>query len=439
MRLKYFFIFIFIFSCSFDDKSGIWNNENISSLKEEKIFSEFETLSSKDEVYKKIIPIENNFKFKKIGLVSNKNWTDIYYKKTNNLENFNYLDKNEIIIKSKRISKYKIKDGILFENGNYIVSNLNGDIITLSKVNKTLKKFNFYKKRYKKTEKRLNLIIENNIIYVSDNIGYLYAYDYKEEKILWAKNYKVPFRSNLKIYKNQLIAANQNNSLYFFNKFNGDIIKLIPTEETILNNEFINNLALDNSQIYFLNTYGSLYAININNKKINWFLNLNQSIDLNKANLFSATEVIIYNNKTIISSDKYTYIIDSNTGSIIFKKNFSNQIRPVVIENYLIIVTKNNLLITIDLNSNKIIYSYDIDAKIAEHLNIKKEKIQIKSLFIANDKIFLFLKNSYFLKFNLRGNLLSVNKLIYKINTSPIFLDNSMIYIDSKNKLLTLN
>ena len=168
-------------------------------------------------------------------------------------------------------------------------------------------------------------------------------------------------------------------------------------------------------------------------------MNLNQSIDLNKANLFSATEVIIYNNKTIISSDKYTYIIDSNTGSIIFKKNFSNQIRPVVIENYLIIVTKNNLLITIDLNSNKIIYSYDIDAKIAEHLNIKKEKIQIKSLFIANDKIFLFLKNSYFLKFNLRGNLLSVNKLIYKINTSPIFLDNSMIYIDSKNKLLTLN
>ena len=105
----------------------------------------------------------------------------------------------------------------------------------------------------------------------------------------------------------------------------------------------------------------------------------------------------------------------------------------------MIIVTKNNLLITIDLNSNKIIYSYDIDAKIAEHLNIKKEKIQIKSLFIANDKIFLFLKNSYFLKFNLRGNLLSVNKLIYKINTSPIFLDNSMIYIDSKNKLLTLN
>ena len=37
----------------------------------------------------------------------------------------------------------------------------------------------------------------------------------KKIKLLWAKNYKIPFRSNLKIYKNKLIAANQNNNLFF--------------------------------------------------------------------------------------------------------------------------------------------------------------------------------------------------------------------------------
>ena len=59
-----------------------------------------------------------------------------------------------------------------------------------------------------------------------------------EHKILWAKNYKVP-RSNLKIPKNKLIAANQNNDLYFFNKKNGETINFIPTEENIIKNEFV--------------------------------------------------------------------------------------------------------------------------------------------------------------------------------------------------------
>ena len=59
------------------------------------------------------------------------------------------------------------------------------------------------------------VIADGEIIYVSDNIGYLYALDYKNNKILWAKNYKIPFRSNLKILENKLITANQNNNLFF--------------------------------------------------------------------------------------------------------------------------------------------------------------------------------------------------------------------------------
>ena len=71
--------------------------------------------------------------------------------------------------------------------------------------NKIIQKFNFYKKKFKKKEKKLNIIVEKNIIFVSDNFGYLYAYDYKKNKVIWAKNYKVPFRSNLKILKINLL------------------------------------------------------------------------------------------------------------------------------------------------------------------------------------------------------------------------------------------
>ena len=64
------------------------------------------------------------------------------------------------------------------------------------------------------------------------------------------------------------------------------ILKQIPTEETIVKNNFINSLSLNEKNIFFLNTYGSLYSINLKSKRVNWFLNLNQSLDVNPSNIF---------------------------------------------------------------------------------------------------------------------------------------------------------
>ena len=50
---------------------------------------------------------------------------------------------------------------------------------------------------------------------MTDNLGYVYAYDYSLKKVIWAKNYKVPFSSNLKILNNIIIISNQINNLYF--------------------------------------------------------------------------------------------------------------------------------------------------------------------------------------------------------------------------------
>ena len=239
-----------------------------------------------------------------------------------------------------------------------------GNVLVYSvKENKLISKFNFYKKKYKNLDKNLSYIVEKNLIYISDNIGYLYAIDYKRDTILWAKNYKIPFRSNLKISSDKLIAANQNNILYFFNKYSGEIIKSIPTEETVLKNQFVNNISLSEENTFFLNTYGSLYSVNNNSMKINWFLNLNQAVDLNPTNLFYGNEIIINKSFLVISSSQFLYVIDKFNGSIILKKDIVSNIKPLIVENYLFLVTKNYLLIDIDLNIKKIIYYYDINSK----------------------------------------------------------------------------
>ena len=88
-------------------------------------------------------------------------------------------------------------------------------------------------------------------MYISDNIGYLYAYDFKKNKIIWGKNYKVPFRSNIKVKGDKLFVADQNNNLFIINKLNGDIISRIPTEEVFVKNKYENKIALSGNDLFF--------------------------------------------------------------------------------------------------------------------------------------------------------------------------------------------
>ena len=49
---------------------------------------------------------------------------------------------------------------------------------------------------------------------------------------------------------NIIVAADQNNSLYFFNKSDGVIKKQIPTEEVSLKNNYINSMALNKDGLF---------------------------------------------------------------------------------------------------------------------------------------------------------------------------------------------
>ncbi len=434
--IYYFIILIFLQNCSFDDKTGIWENSS-DAVKKTDQFKEFKTLSARAKPFTKTIRIKENLRINILNPVENNYWTDEFFQSNNNFANFKYNNLELLKLKSKKITSSEINKHILYDGDKAIINDKKGNIIIFSvKENKVLTKFNFYKKKYKKVKKFLNLIIENNIIYVSDNIGFLYAYNYVDEKLLWAKNYKVPFKSNLKISNNKLIAANQNNNLFFFDKRNGETIKLIPTEETIVKNEFVNNLSMNSKYLFFLNTYGTLYSIDRKNMQIVWFVNINQSLDLNPSNLFLGSKIINNNEILVVSSNDFFYVIETRTGSIKYRKNFSSKIKPLILDDYIFILTKQNFLICINLTNGEIVYSYDIDKKISDYLNTKKKSVDFQSFFVANNELIVLLSNSFILKFSLNGELEKVDKLISKINSYPIFVKNSLVYLDNSNRLI---
>lgn len=431
---------IFLTGCSFDNKSGIWKNEkNIEVKNDKEIFKDFKKIKSPNEIFNKIIPLQNDLKYKIDSPIINNSWEDIFYGKNNNFPNIQYSNLNENIFKSKKLSRYKTQNNILFSNGNLILSDQKGNLIIFSvKENKIFRKYNFYKKRFKDIKKNLNLVIENNIIYISDNIGFFYAYDYLTDKLVWAKNYKIPFRSNLKISINKLISSNQNNDLIILDKSTGNLIKTIPSESTSINSSFINNISLSTENIFYLNTYGSLYSIRKDNLRLNWFVNLNKSLDLNINNLFEGNKIVNYKNKIFISSNQNFYIIDAKTGVILSKKNFSLKLKPIVINNYIFLITNNDLLIAMNLENNKILYSYDLSKKISDFINLKGN-LDVKNFMFINNKLFIFLKEPYIISSSLNGEIEEMIKLSTKVNSSPIFVDKSLLYLDRNNRLLIFN
>lgn len=437
--LKVFIIIILINSCSFDNKTGIWNSNDNLSKKESGVFTEFKTLAINKDNFNEVINLKQEFTFEIPAKINNYKWEDINYNQFNNYDNFSYNKSKNLIYKSKKISRHRLQNSFLYENKNLILTDNKGNIIIYSiEIDEVITKYNFYKKKHKKVDKILNIVLNNSIVYISDNLGYVFAFDYRNEKILWAKNNKIPFRSNLKVKDNKLIAADQNNNIYFFDIQNGNILKMIPTEDTKIKNEFKNSFSSNSNYIFMLNTYGSLYAIEKNNNNIRWVQNLNQSLDINPRNLFNANQLINNEDLIIVTSHESTFVIDTLSGTILYKFGIISEVKPLITKQYLFLISSNSLLICINLKNGEKIFSYRLNKRIAEYLEIKEKTAMFRNILIGNSKILILLKNSYLLELDLDGTLKNVSKLPTKSISDLIFIDNSIFYLNNKNKLIIL-
>ena len=67
----------------------------------------------------------------------------------------------------------------------------------------------------------------------------------------------------MKISKNNIFAADQDNSLYLIDKKNGERIKNIPTEEVTLKNDFFKNIMVLICYSYFKKNKISINSFNL--------------------------------------------------------------------------------------------------------------------------------------------------------------------------------
>ena len=89
------------------------------------------------------------------------------------------------------------------------------------------------KNYYSKSEKKLNKIqFANNkkILVIVDNITKYYAINIKTGELLWSKNNRAPFNSQVKIYKDKFFSVDLENVIRCFSLKDGSEIWNVKTD-----------------------------------------------------------------------------------------------------------------------------------------------------------------------------------------------------------------
>ena len=441
-------------SCSFDNKTGIWNNSSdiavnnqISKSITNSSGTRYEDYFIKNKSYneEKVSAIGNDFKIDEpINIL---NWPEQFAVSTNNVSNFSYNGDKLLLSKSFRLKNLSLDKSltrkIIFYNNKLISYDQKGRIFVYSlNLKKITFKFNFYKKKFKNHKKEIYLLINKNILYAADNLGYLYALNLNNNTILWAKNYGIPFRSNLKFANAQLFLANQDNVIYSIDPKTGNKNWEFATSLTFLKSDFENNFALDpiNKNIFFLNTSGELYSLSYTNQKINWIINFKNRSLAGDTDLFLSKAISVKNTNLIISLEKAILSFDVMTGARNWSFSAEPIFKPIITANYTYVVLKNNLLICLNNKDGKIVWSKNIFQLITN----KKFKNKFESFIdfkIINSEISIFSRQGYLLTLNPKnGNLESLNRINKKGIASEIyFIDKNMFFVDKTNRLLKFN
>ena len=447
---------IILASCSFDNKTGIWKDASnipvedsgLGSIQNDNANQRYEEIFTKDKIYneEKVGSIPLNISIDQPIKVSN--WVEQYAVPTNNISNFYYTNKDVLVSKSSKLSKFSgnknySNRSVLFYENKLISYDHKGTIFLYDlEFKKKIFEYNFYKKNFKNFEKEIYLLIDKNVLFAADNLGYLYAIDLNSRSLLWAKNYGIPFRSNIKFANNQLFLANQDNVIYSINIQNGDKNWQFATSLTFLKSDFYNNFAVDevNNNLIFLNTSGELYSINYLDQKINWVLNFKNPSLAGDTDLFLSQPIIVKNNDVLISTEKA--IFSYNHLNTIRNWSFSIEpsLKPVSTLNHIFVLANNDLLICLDLSTGNVIWSKNIFKEIGNN-KISKKIGKFYDMKIVNGNINLFSNEGYSFSYKFDdGSLINFKKLSRSgINSKIYFINESMLLLDNSNKLLRYN
>ena len=424
-------IIIFFSGCSFNKNSKFWTSETIKEIEEqkfEKIFDDPKALSQE---------LNTN-----INLNLNKNFTKnkLSVKFTNNNGRVNFdgsLKKSSKYKFSKIENFYQFEPIIAFNKDNVIFFDDKGTVLQFNNRSKLIWKKNYYTKSEKKSNPILQFANNNKFLIVADNLSKYYMLNLETGDLIWSKNNSAPFNSQIKVYKDRFFLIDFTNTLRCYSLKNGEELWNFQTESALIRSQKKLSMVIVEDVIYFNNSLGDISAVKIDDGELLWQLPTQSDLLYESAFSLETSDIITDKKDLFFSNNKNQFFsIDVKSGTFNWENNVNSNLRPTVVDNFIITVSLEGYLIVIDKITGNIIKVTDI----FNNFKPKKRKEILPTGFIVGLKnIYLSTNIGRLLVIDIKsGKTISTLK-IDKDNISRPFVSNQNLYLVKDNAIIRLN
>ncbi len=428
-NLFYFILFSFLLGCSLNQNSKFWT-------KEKKILvdkGQTSVLIKKKE--KSLGEFNQNFK---ISLPKN-----LKAETNQDLNNDGYVNFDANLEKMSKYSFRKIgsfsnfEPEILLDSNHLFYFDSNGTIVKFDNYSNVIWKQNHYSKQDKKLQPILFFAASDENLFVSDSIANYYVVDKRTGKLKWKKKHSSSFNSQIKIFENKALIIDMENQLNCFSIETGELIWNVKTQKSLLRSQKKQSLILKDGKVYFSNSIGDVTAVNIVNGNVIWQTPTQSNISFGSTYFLKLSDIISDSKSIYVSNNnKQFYSIDLLTGTINWKQDFSSELRPALIGNYLVTISDEGLLIVMNKGTGQILRINDLFKNIKEK---RKKDFKPIGFIIGRSNIYLSTKNGRMMVVNFKeGKIEKMLKLDNNKLQRPVYFNKSL-YIAKDNSIIRLN
>ena len=420
----------FLYSCSLNSNSKIWNKEQ-NKLEKSKDFKKID-FEEKKEVTELNSSIKINF--------SNIQLNENSLNDQNNFGSLKYLGMLEKV-GSFKFSKFKDINNLNFkplflENG-LVFFDKKGSIIRYDENSKIIWKKNYYSKSEKKLSPKLSFYKEKENIYIIDTIGKIYSIDILNGDLNWKNNNNYPFNSEIKISQEKLFAVDYNNILRCFNKKDGSQCWKYQTETSLTLSNTKYSIILYKNNVIFSNSLGDVTSIDISSGTVNWQIPTQSNLILNQSYNFKNSRLVGDDNSIYFSNNQNQfYSIDIKNGFINWMNQINSSLTPILIQDTIFTISDEGYLYTLEKKEGNIIRINDI-----YEIYKPKERKKIKPIGfkIGNEKLYLTNNDGKILVVDLStGKVVKTQKISRETISKP-FINNENLYIIKNGSIIKFN
>ena len=424
-------IIILFYSCSLNKNSKFWTVETIKKIEEQKFEKIFDDPVALNQELNTNISLNLSKSFSKNNLSQ---------KFTNNdgRVNFDGSLKKSMKYKFSKIENFnQFEPEISFNKKNIIFFDDKGTVLQFDERSKLLWKKNYYTKSEKKSNPILQFANDDKFLIIADNLSKYFMLNLQSGDLVWSKNNIAPFNSQIKIYKERFFVIDFTNTLRCYSMKNGEEIWNFQTESALIRSQKRLSMVIVEDVIYFNNSLGDISAVRINDGELLWQLPTQSDVLYESAFSLETSDIITDNKDLFFSNNKNQFFsIDIKSGSFNWENSINSNLRPTVVENFIISVSLEGYLIVIDKITGNIIKVTDVFS----NLKPKKRKQTLPTGFIVGLKnIYLSTNIGRLLVIDIKsGKTISTLK-IDKDKISRPFVSNQNLYLAKDNAIIKLN